>query len=323
MFGAFPPRQQVLDPNWLVPSDHQARNYVQAIRSPNTLRAYRTDWTDFCRWCAALNCDALPATPSTVVLYLNDVAKVAKFSTITRRISAIRQAHKMAGFESPTQNALVRELIANMRRTLQISPVAKRPVLVEDLKAMLGQLPETVLGIRDRALLLLGFSGAFRRSELVALDCEDLARGKQGLVATVRPKWIAGDDPTRTVIIPFGSGTEGTCPVTAVGMWQRAAGIESGALFRVLTRHGHILNKRLSGEAVSLVVKRWVKYLGYNPAQFGGHSLRAGLATSAAMAGKPERAIMQQTGHRSLAAMRRYVREGNLFRENAAEGIGL
>jgi integrase len=247
----------------------------------------------------------------------------AKITTLARRLSAISQAHQIASFESPTLSPVVRQLMAGIRRSHHSVPAAKKPVLVDDLKAIAAQLPETILGIRDRALLLLGFSGGFRRSELVALDCEDLAQDESGLLATVRRSQTDAEGEGRTVRIPFGSAADRTCPVTAVEQWRKAAHIETGPLFRVVNRHGQILEKRLSGEAVGLVVKRRVESLGYDPAQFGGHSLRAGLATSAAMAGKPERVIMQQTGHRSLTTLRRYIREENVFRENAAEGIGL
>lgn len=317
------PHQQFLDPEWIVPLAERARAVVDQSKAPNTVRAYRADWIHFSQWCAERNLEVLPAAPEVVVLYLTDLAGHAKVSTLNRRLSAIGQAHQIAGHESPTHSTPVRQLMARVRRTRTVTTTAKRPVLVEDLKAMLDQLPPGLLGLRDRALLLLGFTGAFRRSELVALNCEDLERRPDGFVATIRRSKTDKEARGRMVAIPRGHQEERTCPVAAVEAWLAAAGIESGSVFRLINRHGHVLSNRLSGEAVALVVKRWAEALGYDPAQFAGHSLRAGLATSAARAGKSEFAIMQQTGHRSVATVRRYIREGNLFRENAAEGLGL
>lgn len=317
------PHQEVLDPEWIVPVAEKAKAYIDQSKAPNTVRAYRADWIHFSQWCEERNLRPLPAEVETVVLYLKELAGHAKTSTLGRRLSAISQAHQTAGLASPTREPVIRQLISGIRRSHGIAVTAKRPVLVEDLKAMLEGLPAGVLGFRDRALLLLGFTGAFRRSELVALDCVDIERQHDGLIVNVRRSTTDTEGSKRRLAIPHGNKEEGTCPVAAVEVWLAAAGIESGPVFRVVNRHGHVLPNRLSGEAVALVVKRRVEALGYDPAQFAGHSLRAGLATSAAMAGKSEGSIMQQTGHRSSAAVRRYIREGNLFRDNAAGGLGL
>jgi len=313
-------RQQTLDPDWLEPAT-ETNVEVSGGRSESTLRAYRSDWADFTAWCRSENRDALPTSTATVTLYLRDRATVLKLSTLARRVSAINRAHEVAGYNSPTESSVVRKLMAEFRKTKDSTPVAKRPVLVDDLKAMSSELPNTILGFRDRALLLLGFTGGLRRSELVAIDCEDLHHNQRGLVMTLRARGMHGRG--RKVEIPFGSVRDGTCPVAAFDEWLKKSAITTGAIFRVITRHGRILDKRLSGEAVGLVVKRWVKSVGYDPTQFGAHSLRAGLATSAAIAGKSERAIMRQTGHRSIASIRRYVLESGSQRENAAEGLGL
>jgi integrase len=195
-------------------------------------------------------------------------------------------------------------------------------VLAEDLKQIVAEIPDTLLGKRDRALLLVGFAGAFRRSELVALDMTDLEQTRDGLVVRIRRSKTDQEGEGRAVGIPRGSDRL-TCPVAALASWCDAAGIESGPLFRRVNRHSHVLPNRLSAEAVAIVIKRYVTRLHFDPSAFSGHSLRAGLATSAAAAGKSERAIMNQTGHRNLTTVRRYIRDGNLFRENAADGIGL
>jgi integrase len=179
-----------------------------------------------------------------------------------------------------------------------------------------------LLGLRDRALLLLGFSGAFRRSELVALDIEDLEETRDGLMVTLRRSKTDPEGEGRKIGAPQGA-EQACCPLWALEQWRAGARLISGPLFRRVTRHGRVLGQRLSAEGVSIVVKRSVAQLGYDPAQFAGHRLHSGRSTSAAAAGKSERAIINQTGHRSLTTVRRYIRDGNLFRENAADGLGL
>jgi integrase len=302
----------------------QAGASFRAARARSTLRAYEHDWKQFRSWCEQSGLVSMPASSQTVILYATDLTKNQgkKWNTLSRRLAAISQLHSQTGFESPTRTWAMKQFLAGLRRELGSAPVRKRPVLVDDLKAILRQLPESLLGCRDRALLLLGFTGALRRSELTALDVEDLEERREGLVVTIRRSKTDQEGQGRKVGILPGSDHE-TCPISGLKQWRAAAKIDSGPLFRVMNRHGQVLAKRLSGEAVAIVVKRYVEKLGYDPAQFSGHSLRAGLATSAAAAGKPERVIMNQTGHRSIATVRRYIRDGNLFRENAAEGLGL
>jgi integrase len=180
-------------------------------------------------------------------------------------------------------------------------------------------LPATRIGIREQALLLVGFAGAFRRSELAALDWEDVEERPEGLVVTIRRSKTDAEGQGRKVGIPRGREV---CPVAALAAWREESGGGSGPVFRRVDRHSRLL-ERMSGQAVAFVVKRWAAVIGRDATEFSGHSLRAGLATSAALAGKSERAIMNQTGHRSVTMVRRYIRDGSLFRDNAAEGIGL
>ncbi len=179
-----------------------------------------------------------------------------------------------------------------------------------------------IIGVRDRAMVLLGFAGAFRRSELVALDVEDCTFGKDGLTITLRRSKTDQDGAGRKVGIPYGSNPD-TCPVRTIQTWLEMAGIDSGPLFRSINRHGKVREGRLSGIDVSRVVKKLARRAGLDPAKYGGHSLRAGHATSAAIAGATERSIMKQTGHRSVQMVRRYIRDGSLFRENSAGKLGL
>lgn len=318
-----PGRLALASDSWVSALVAQAEASFEASRAAATRRAYAHDWQQFRAWCEERGLAALPAAPQTVILYATDLTKNQhkKLNTLQRRLAAISQLHQEAGFPSPTREWAVRQLLAGLRRELGVAPTRKRLVLAEDLKAILARIPDRLLGHRDRALLLVGFTGAFRRSELVALDGEDLEEARGGLIVTVRKSKTDQEGQGRRVGIPEGR-EPATCPVRALAVWRAAAGLSTGALFRGVNRHDQVLPQRLSGEAVALVVKRYVETLGFDPAAFAGHSLRAGLATSAAAAGKSERAIMQQTGHRSLTTVRRYIRDGELFRDNAAEGLG-
>ncbi len=302
----------------------QAEASFEASRAASTRRAYAHDWQEFRSWCEDKGFIALPAAPQTIILYATDLTKnrKKKLNTLQRRLAAVSQLHQESGFASPTRAWAVGQFLAGLRRELGVAPQRKRPVLAEDLQEILTEVPDTLLGKRDRALLLLGFSGAFRRSELVALDAEDLEETRDGLIVRIRRSKTDQEAEGRSVGIPQGR-EQAVCPLWALEIWKAAAKIERGPLFRPMNRHGQILARRLSAEGVAIVVKRYVESLGFDPAAFAGHSLRSGLATSAAAAGKSERAIMNQTGHRSVTTVRRYIRDGNLFRENAAEGIGL
>ncbi len=297
-----------------------AEIFAQA-RAPNTVRAYAADWRDFTSWCVRHSFAALPATPGIVVLYLTDRSASAAIATLTRKLAAISQAHRAAEHESPARSQAVRLFLAGLRRERGSAPVSKRAILARDLRAMLAAAPDSLLGVRDRALLLTGYLGAFRRSELVALDAEDVEFTEQGVVLRLRRSKTDPEGKGEKKGIP--RGRPGVCAVAVLRQWMEEASISSGAVFRRMDRYGRVLPARLSGAAVALVVKRYAGAAGLDPAHVAGHSLRAGLATAAAMAGKSERAIMRQTLHRSVATLRRYIRDGSLFRDNAADGIGL
>lgn len=300
----------------------RVRGYVASGKAESTLRAYRADWRDFDAWCEARGVGSLPAAPDVLAAYLADRADSLSVSTLQRRIVAIGQAPEAAGHENPTRHPGVRATWRGIRRAKGVAPAGKAPATTTTVRAMVQTLPEGVLGTRDRALLLLGFAGAFRRSELVALDREDIQVTSDGIVVTVRRSKTDQEGEGRKVGIPYGS-FPATCPVRAVSAWLDAASIASGPVFRRVNRHGHVLPARLAPQAVAIVVKRAVAAAGMDPTDYAGHSLRAGLATSAAAAGVSERAIMAQTGHRSVTTARRYIRGGSLFRENAAAGVGL
>jgi integrase len=299
-----------------------ARDYVAASRAENTTRVYRTGWAQFSAWCAEHGVTPLPASAEIVAFYVADLAKVAKPATIDARLAAISAAHRAAGYDSPTKEEAVRLVRRGVRRTLGTAQRQVHPVTVPDLRTMLQGLGTDPAGCRDRALLLLGFAGALRRSELVGLDVADLTGGTDGLTVCLRRSKTDQEGAGRTLGIPFGSNLA-TCPVRAWRAWLALSSITEGPAFRPVDRHGHIGPTRLSGQAVALVLKRHAARAGLDPGEVAGHSLRAGLATSAAAAGVPERVIAEQTGHKGTAMLRRYIREGSLFRENAASAVGL
>jgi integrase len=187
---------------------------------------------------------------------------------------------------------------------------------------MLRMTPDNLRGIRDRALLLVGFAGAFRRSELVALDVADVALTPEGLLLTLRRSKTDQEGAGRQVAIPFGSRAE-TCPVRALRAWLDATAITEGPVFRWVHGRRSVSSMRLTGQSIALVVKKYAAAAGLNVADFSGHSLRAGFVTSAARAGEPERRIMRQTGHKSIEMVLRYVRQANAFTDNAALSLGL
>jgi len=300
----------------------QARQYVEGAKAPNTLRAYRSDWAHFTAWCEGQGVPSLPAAPETVAGYLAAHAEVLSVGTLQRRIAALAQLHQAAGEQDPTKAAAVKLTWQGIRRAKGTAPKGKAPVVTDELRRMVDALPAGLVGARDCALLLVGFAGAFRRSELVGLDRADVAITLEGLVVTLRRSKTDQEGEGTKKGIPYGSHPQ-TCPVRALQAWLSQSKITAGPLFRGVNRHGQIGAGRLSSYAVALVVKRAATAAGLDAAKYAGHSLRAGLATSAAMAGASERAIMKQTGHKSERMVRRYIRDGSLFRENAAAVVGL
>lgn len=300
----------------------RAAEYVAASKAANTMRAYRSDWAEFSAWATWRAFEALPATPETLALYLSDLAGVAKTSTIARRLAAIGEAHRTAGWPSPTDDPTVKAVWAGIRRVHGTASDGSAPLTVSLLRRVVDALPDDLAGRRDRALLLVGFAGALRRSELVALDVADLEERHEGLVLRIRRSKTDQEAAGRQVGLPYGSNPT-TCPVRSLRIWLEIASITAGPLFRPVNKGGNLGPGRLSASSANRAVQRAVARAGLDPRPYSAHSLRAGLATSAAEAGVSERAIMNQTGHRSLAVARGYIRSGSLFRDNAAAQVGL
>jgi integrase len=214
----------------------QARDYVAASRAANTTRVYRTGWVQFTAWCDEHGVVALPAGPETVACYVADLAKVAKPATIDLRLAAISAAHRAAGHDSPTKEEAVRLVRRGVRRTLGTAQRQVRPITVPDLRAMLEGLGTNPAGCRDRALLLVGFAGALRRSELVGLDVADIIEGADGLIVHLRRSKTDQEGAGRTVGVPYGS-KQATCPVRAWRAWLEVSGITEGHAFCPVDRH--------------------------------------------------------------------------------------
>jgi site-specific recombinase XerD len=300
-----------------------ARRYADNSRAANTLRAYRSDWKQFAAWCDAQGLAVMPAAPQTVAAYITALADEGLAAgTIGRRLTAIGQAHANQSQQFDAKHPLIRATLSGIRRTLGTAQTPQQALLTEDVRAMVLALPGGLLGQRDRALLLVGFAAALRRSELVGLDAEDLGFEQAGMVLTLRRSKSDQEGQGQTVAIPYGRH-DSTCPVLAMKAWLDASGITAGPVFRAVDRHGNVADARLSDRAVVNIVKRAAAAAGLDPADYAGHSLRSGMATSAARAGASERSIMDQTRHRSVAMVRRYIHRGQMFTDNAAGQLGL
>jgi len=302
----------------------QARAYAEQGTAKNTRAALVRAWSHFSTWCEARALTCLPAEPATVAAYVAALASSGdyKVATIEQRLWAISKRHQGAHLLNPTKTAEIHEVMKGIRRALGAAQEQKAPIVTEVLRVMLGTLDTSRAGLRDRALLLVGFAGAFRRSELVSLTVADLAFKPQGLVITLRRSKTDQEGEGTQRAIPYGL-SPATCPVRALKAWLDASELVSGALWRPIDRHGNIGAAALTSHAVARLIKRCAAAAGLNPGDFSGHSLRAGLATAAAAAGVSERQIMAQTGHKSERMVRRYIRQGTQFKDNAAGAVGL
>ncbi|WP_346835989.1 site-specific integrase [Paenibacillus polymyxa] len=300
----------------------QKKEYISNSRAKNTVKSYKSDWKHFMQWCKHNQLSYLPTNDDAYSLYLSNLAtRGFKVSTIRRRMSSIAQAHLVAGYPSPT-TAHIKVVWAGIKRVHGTTEIGKLPVVVDIVRQMLNELPDKLQGVRDRAILLIGFAGAFRRSELVSLDIESISVVKEGLIVQVNKSKTDQEGKGESIGIPYGM-FEQTCPVRAYINWIQAAGLKSGPVFRSINRHNQVSHTRLSDKSVALIVKRYINAVGLDEKLYSGHSLRAGFATTAAMLGKSERSIMDQTRHRSEAMVRKYIRMGSFFKENAAGNIGL
>ncbi len=287
---------------------------VEDSLSPNTHRAYQADLAHFEAWGGRL-----PAAPIAVAGYLAANAAGLSVATLLRRVASISKAHSARGYPNPCRAEIVRATLRGIRRRNRTAQRQAKPLLQEELILVLDATGSGLRDLRDRALLLLGFAGGFRRSELVRLDTSDIALVQRGLIITLGRSKTDQEGAGRKIAVPLGRTQH--CPVAALTQWFSASGIADGAIFRRVHRSGRLLPERLSAEAVSLIIKSRIAAVGIDPSLYSGHSLRAGLSTSAGRAGVPTWKIRAQTGHVSDAMLGRYIRDGQLFTDNASGAL--
>ena len=285
-------------------------HFIEAATAPSTRRAYDSDLRHFLAWGASL-----PASPDFVARYLAAHATTHAVATLARHLVAIRRAHALRGLTDPVRSELVRLTFRGIRRAHGRPQRRAAALTAERIAAIMASLGDTLRDVRDRALLLIGFAGAFRRSELCAVDCEWIDRMASGLVITIPKSKTDQEGQSRQVAIS--RGRDPICPIKALDRWLALSGISGGPVFRPVTRRGHVLPSRLSGDSIASIVKQRVKAIGLDPARYSGHSLRAGFVTSAASAGAPTWRIKAQTGHVSDGLVGRYIRLSDPFAASA------
>jgi integrase len=304
----------------------QANAYAEAAKAPATRKAYAADLRDFTDFCARVGQPAFAPGGQALALYITDQARRGrKPSTIDRKVAAIATEFHANGFrETPASTFVVKEVLRGVKRTHGTAPDRKDPLLVEDLERIVAACPGRLIGLRDTALTLFGFAIGGRRATIAAVQVRDLELTSQGLLVTIRRGKEDQEQQGRQVPVAFGRRPE-TCPIRALGAWLRAAGIVDGPLFRAVDRHGNVSARPLEPGSIARILKKAARRSGMGEeevAKIGGHSLRAGMATTAAIHGAEEREIAQVTGHRSRE-VRRYIRDANLFRASAAGRLGL
>jgi integrase len=288
--------------------------FIRDSLAENTRKAYLSDLGEFEQWGGSI-----PASAEMLAAYLADRADTLAVATLIRHLASISKAHQARGLSNPVRSELVRATMRGIKRTRGCAQREAKSLLRDDLLLVLDATGDGMKNVRDRALLLIGFAGALRCSELVALDVADVEHVRRGIVLQLRRSKTDQDGRGQKIAIPYGRTR--WCPVAALEAWLAASEITAGAIFRRVDRHGHVHNLRLSGEAVSLVIRERAAASGLDPAGYSGHSLRAGFATSAAQSGVPAWRIKAQTRHASDAMLSRYIREGELFTENAAGAL--
>ena len=293
-----------------------AADFIAAAQADNTRRAYAADWRDFEGWCQVHGLAPLPALPATVAAYLAARASAgsARVSTLRRRVSAIADAHRREGYASPTAPGTVQQTFRGIARTLGSAPTKKAALTAELVAKCIRRIPVDLEGLRDRALILIGFAGTFRRSELVALDLEDVERRPQGIVLRLRRSKTDQAGEGRIKAIPAGKRLR---PVAALDAWLAAARITEGPIFRPIARSGHVGPGRLCDRQVARIVKKRARAAGLDPKLFAGHSLRSGFLTTAGEHGADLRRAADHAHHAKLDTTRGYMQISDAFKDHA------
>jgi site-specific recombinase XerD len=284
---------------------------LKSSKASNTLRAYKADYKDFAGFCVTSGFKAMPSEPKIITLYLTHLSKTCKFSTLKRRLASISVIHKLSGHYIDVKHPIIKENLMGIKRTFGSFQKAKKPILINDLKLIINVIDKEKnekSRFKNKALILVGFSGGFRRSELVAIDYEDLDFVTEGVKIFVKRSKTDQSGEGMTKGIPYFSNID-YCPVTSLKKWIEKSEIKSGKIFN------------MSDKSVALTIKKYTAIAGLDPKKYSGHSLRSGFATSTAEMGAEERSIMAMTGHKTTQMVRRYIQEASLFKNNALNKI--
>ncbi len=304
---------------------HEATlNNLKSSKANNTLKAYRSDFKDFGVFCAKHGLSSLPSEPKIVSIYLTHLSKNSKISTLRRRLVSISMVHKLKGHYLDTKHPIITENLLGIKRVKGSMQKGKKPLLISHLKSIVnvidGQKREEIKKLRDRSIILIGFGGGFRRTELISIDHEDLEFVPEGLKITIRRSKTDQFGEGMIKGLPYFSN-EIYCPVASIKKWLEASKIKSGPVFRRFSKGSLLTEKRLTDQSVVLLMKEYLNLAGIENRNFAGHSLRSGFATVAADSGADERSIMAMTGHKTTQMVRRYIREANIFKNNALNKI--
>jgi len=296
-------------------------------KARNTIRAYKSDFSDFSLFCVQNGFKSLPSDPKIVSLYLTNLStKNVKMSTLKRRLVSIGVIHKLQGYYLDTKHPSIIENIMGIKRRKGSIQVGKKPILINNLKNIINAIDQETKDeikiLRDRSIILIGFAGAFRRKEIVSLDFEDLDFVTEGLKIHLKRSKTDQFGEGSMKGLPF-FNNELYCPVISTQKWINLSKINSGPLFRRFDKGSKLSEKRLTDQTVALLIKKYLKLAGIDNKNYSGHSLRSGFATTAAESGVEERSIMAMTGHKSTEMVRRYIKEANLFKNNALKKIKL
>ena len=295
-------------------------NNLRQSKANNTLRAYKSDFKDFGLFCSNHGLKSLPTEPKIVALYLTHLSKTSKISTLRRRLVSISMVHKIKGHYLDTKHPIIIENLLGIKRIKGSMQKGKKPLLINDLKAIIKVINEQnideIVKLRDISIVLIGFGGGFRRSELISIDCEDLEFVPEGLKITLKKSKTDQFGEGMVKGLPYFENKI-YCPVNNIKKWLLISKINSGPIFRRFSKGSNLSNQRLSDQTVVLLIKKYLKLAGIENTIYSGHSLRSGFATVAADSGADERSIMAMTGHKSSQMVRRYIKEANIFKNNA------
>ena len=299
-------------------------NNLKNSKASNTLRAYKSDFNDFKAFCVKHGLNFLPSEPKIISLYLTHISKNSKISTLRRRIVSISIFHKLRGHYLDTKHPIIVENLMGIRRVKGSIQKGKKPILINHLKSLINvineQKIEEIKKYRDKSIILIGFSGGFRRSELTSINHDDLEFVDEGLKITIKKSKTDQFGEGMTKGLPY-FDDETFCPVVNIKKWIEISKIKSGPIFRRFSRGSNLTDKRLTDQSVVLLMKEYLNLAGIENKNFSGHSLRSGFATVAAESGADERSIMAMTGHKTTQMVRRYIKEANIFKNNALNNI--